>query len=356
MGAGFFALDVAVVEFMAESGFGGDAIAAFMVISRGVNSRFGWHSSHGARSVSQRLGLTYRAAEKALGVLEEAGLITDESDSPQKPRWCISQPEQPAYMPNTLLDGVGHGEPPIARIVSRMPAPMLGSRSAAKADALMLLARLYQADDIAECGGIDPRVATSTIWKPTENAIGEQVMQLEGTDGWVVEIAPEGDVTKRRFLDQAFPNAETDDERRQRFATAIAHLEREGLIYRTIQVWNANPLRSQDAELDYCLWVADRHARQTEPFLAYEIHRAMNRTQTIDAYAEFARDDFDDAIVRRGIEQHRFRFVSSRREAVAVGTWRLRFRPATRDNAIGWQREIERNSHWKDVLTTLGRQ
>jgi hypothetical protein len=354
MGAGFFAVDLQEVEKMARAELGGDVIAAYVVLCRGVNSRYGRTSSHGAKSVATRCGVTYRQAEQHLQTLGEFDAITSESDNRRKPKWRLREPVSPVYLPNALTDGVGHGEPPLSRIINRTPAPFSGARAGAKADALMVMLNLYREDDMGGAGGVDPRTTLSTIWSPAENSLGHSIMPLEGTNGFVIEVEEGGSSVFRKFADRCLGHITDNDERYDRFWQAFNTLKRESLIYQVVMVWSSDPTKRRDAEPEYCLYILDHHARKADPFLQYEVHRAMLRTFTVDPYSEFSSDDYDDnAAIRSGRNAGRFRFITASKAGVAVGTWRLRFRAATRDSAIGWQRELDRNATWKDAIDAL---
>jgi len=104
----------------------------------------------------------------------------------------------------------------------------------------------------------------------------------------------------------------------------------------------------------YTLYVFDRHARESEPYLSRAIHAAALRRGTLDAYEEFppGAGAWEDSgnIVGTG----RFRYVATKKDGgFPIGIYRLRFRPHTKDTGKGMDAERRRVAEWAGPLSRL---
>lgn len=314
-----------------------EPILAYLVASVGTSGS-GRSSSWSAKSVADRTGLTYRESAKALASLVEDGVITNVGTT-ARPRWNLPPFEDAVQLPNDLANGVGHGEKPLSRILSRAPFSLHG-RKVAQVDALTLLLAMYAHHDLAGSGGVTPSPGLYRRWNAVENAFKTKI---EGTDGHLVEIEGENEVASHQFIEDALPHAPEPD----RFWAALALLKAAGLVFEVITIWTDEP---RHGELLYTLYVRDWHARQRDTYVQPAIHRLCLRSGTFDPATEMG---CDDSIVKDGMSNEQFRFVAITAKPCALGIYRLRFIAPTRDEMIGLERERQRNQEWMEALDSI---
>ena len=354
----FFAMNLLQIDDMVRADAGAEEIMAYMVLARGVNKRGNLSiSTHGANSVSARTGMSNRRAKSALEWLENnqfTSSIGSSSDSPKHlgkgegkkhmARWFLSESvnKEDIYLAHSLTDGIGAGRnnPPLMRIYGEVSNSVSGLLSDARIDALMVMLHLYRYMDMADCGGVDPRAGLYREWVNTENSDGEKVVDIEGTTGALYEIEGSSSYVFTKFANEALFYVD-DDERSDRFWSAMHNLHNLGIMYEVIQVWSADPngKNGRKAELLYTLYIKDRHAREKEPYLQREIH---DTAQHFDAMG------FVEA------ETGMFRYIANKKTGgFPIGVYRLRFRPKTRDMGIGIAAERSRVARWSKGLTSL---
>jgi hypothetical protein len=128
-------------------------------------------------------------------------------------------------------------------------------------------------------------------------------------------------------------------------------LKRLGLVYEVLTVWNRDPLKSKTAELQYTLYIFDRHARDAEPYLQREIHKMAMKLGEID-YGDLGLDD--DRGEPSLISSGRFRFIAIKKTgAYPLGVFRLRFRPKTKDTGTWIEGERQRCLSWANSCLRL---
>lgn len=412
----FFAADLSIIEEMVEVGAGAEEVMAYLILARGVNHRNGLRiSTHGAQSIAKRAGMTYRRARKALEFLKAAGYIRSAEEYPEVPRhlgkgagiehrarWVLhvagdqEDSDTNIYLANSIADGTGtkkrkkfppvaertHGcnqspnfeknpqesqkgqkKTPLMRIYKESKYRPAQLYKNTKLDALMVLLQMYRCQDMAECGGIDPRLGVYTEWVATEDSECKTMTDFSGTNYEMHEIQRRRWRAHNEFGMRALAYVE-ETERRERFLDAFNNIVRLGFVYEVIQVWSGNPNGSDgnNAELMYTLYIDDYHAQKTEPYLQKEIHSAAFRAGAMDAPTEFAFKDrnlsekdtpLDGNIVCTG----RFRYIAIQGStAYPIGVYRLRFRPGTSDVGLGIEMEQRRVQQWTDDLRCIDRQ
>lgn len=374
----FFTVNLNQIDAMVVAGAGAEEVMAYVVLARGVNRRRHIHqSTHGANSIANRTGMSYRRAESALDWLMEHGFIrkapipdnTNRTPKARLPRWILAEDTDlnDVYLANALTDGVGRGKnnPPLMRIYDEAKGKS-GTLADARLDALMMLLYLYRHNDMQECGGIDPRSGIYRQWVEAENIWGEKVTNLEGTNAALYEIKGGNNHMFKRFAKEALFYVDPDDEISERFWDAFRNLHRMGFMYEVTQVWSADPngKDGRKAEPLYTLYVHDRHARESEPYLQKEIHKAALRTGAMDEYTEFSHLGMEslgvdvveggNIVGTGGHGTNRFRYIANRKTgAFPIGIYRLRFRPKTRDIGRGMQAEKQRIDSWIRSLRSL---
>lgn len=350
---GFFVVDFSQLIQIIETGGSAKELMAYLVLRRGAGSKT--ISTHGANSTAVRTGMTYTSAEHALAWLAENQFIALAPESAKRrPRWKISESDNPQELPlsNSLIDGIGKGKqnPPLARIYNDLP---LGKRcllADSQMDTLMLLLQMYQNHHLAEFGGVNPKLGLFREWDAASNSYGNKYQDLPGTNAALYEITRANTTIRASFCDAALFYVEDTDERRLRFKEAFGNLKAMGLFYEVTQIWSADPLTDESAHPLYTLYVHDRHARETDPYLSKEIHETAFRLGAMDMYDEFS-DCTDSANI---IGTNRFRYVATKQNgAFPIGIFRLRFRPHTRDVGKGMAAEQRRVDQWAAQLKSL---
>jgi hypothetical protein len=384
------------LDLIAAMGGGAEGVLAYLALARHATVKGpegGKLTSAGAHVIQKRIGLTHSRAEAALEWLQKcdakmsqgsARLIMSADEARQrfgnnavplhfgygksigrhtKARWWLAPFGRELYLANALVDGVGAGKtsPPLARLYSQVNPDIAAGLTMANArlDAAMLIMNLYRIHLLEECGGVDPRSGIYREWglatTPTELEFGsrEPVCALNSGDMALYEVQVASENVSPSFMASALAYVPDDSERNKRLWCAVCNLKRLGLIYEVLTVWNGNPFETGNAELEYTLYVFDRHARESEPYLQREIHTMGMSLGVLDYYSDFL--DPDDSGAPTLLTSGRFRLLAHRKTgAYPVGVFRLRFRANTRDTGIGIEAERQRCLRWANLCRQLG--
>lgn len=369
-GEGFFIVDLKQIDSMVELGAMAEDVMAYMVLARGVNRRGELRvSTHGAKSIENRTGMSYTKAEASIQWLHEHNFINKPESEQQLGkgeskkrlvRWVLTQgmDELDVALANSLVEGVGRGKnnPPLMRIYTEATIGKHGYIADARLDALMVLVHLYRHHTFADCGGINPRAGIYREWVAANNVLDEQVTDIPNSNGALYEIDGSNSQVFISFAAEALFYIEDVEERHIRFWDAFHTLDKLGFLYEVIQIWSDNPNgkdsnKARKAEPLYTLYVKDRHARESEPYLQKEIHNAAFRTGIMDATNEFG---YPDAKEYTSIGSGRFRYIATKAsKCYPIGIYRLRFRPHTVDTGRGMAAEQSRVKHWAEVIGKL---
>ncbi len=343
---------------MVKKGAKSEEILAFIVLLRGTmkNNQV---STHSANSIANRTGMTNYRAKEALAWLESHGYISRaESDNAKskvrQPKWLISKSVDVVEIPlsNALTDGVGRGNnsPPFSRIYDEIDMGTHCNVSDTRLDTIMLLICMFKHHELAEFGGINPKSGFYRSYIETENGDGNMIEGIAETNAAIFEIMGYDNVISDEFSNEALFYILDKQERDERFSCAFNNLSRLGFLYETIQIWNEDPIKSIKASTLYTLYIFDRHARKTEPYLSRLIHATAMRLGTMDRYVEFSDPDLSENIINTG----RFRYVANKNTGGhPIGIFRLRFRPHTRDVGKGLAAEERRLDQWASALRKL---
>lgn len=350
---GFFTVGINQIDRMVSQGADAPIVMAYLVLARGAGGKA--YSTWGAGSCAKYTELTYYRAEQAIEWLEGHGYIrnlTEKTGRQARPKWRFEKsPEDvDVALANMLIDGIGKGKqhPPMKRI-DDLPIGRHGGLNAARLDALMVMLHLYRHQELADFGGINPN-CIYRAWQTAENEMGEEVTELSGTNAALYEIEAKAIHATSGFLEEALFYVDDPEERAERFWDAVNNLQtRLGWLYEATQIWTGDPMLDKRAEPHYTLYVHDRHARDTEPYLAKDIHSTAFKMGALDRAEEFWRDDYN-GIINSG----RFRYIARRdKSGFPIGIYRLRFRPHTRDSGKGMAEEKRRVAAWRKTLETL---
>jgi hypothetical protein len=374
---GFFVVDLNILNRIVEAGGIADDLLAYMVLSKGVNRRHrpenldrpvAFITSYGALAIHKQTGISYTKAEGAIKWLLEnrfIGKAEGESipaqlgkgkDRKHKSRWLIGRTLEPQdiALANALVDGIGRGKTnqPLKRIYNDIKLGAHCGVAHSRLDAIMLLAYLYRHHTFADCGGINPRSGLYRNWVAANNVMDEQVTEIEGTNSSLYEIEGTQSEVFIQFASEALFYIKDEAERQARFWEAFSNLKDFSLLYEITQIWDANPNGSngRSAEPLYTLYVHDRHARESEPYLQTDIHNLAFKAGVMDRYSEFFTYDSDISSIKSG----RFRYIApSKSNGYPIGIYRLRFRPHTDDTSRGMAAEYGRVTAWKTALNAI---
>jgi hypothetical protein len=354
----FFSMSIKTVEKMVKAGASAEELMAYMVLSRGVNVRGDKRiSTHGANSISNRTGMSYRKAEAALDTVEQMGIARKAEDkpdavSPKKlhARWILQDEPVDVYLANSLIDGIGQGKnnPPLMRIYSEVSLGTNYLMSEARLDAVMVLLYLYLHQDMEGCGGVNPRVGIYRKWKNC----GEMI-DINGAHE-LYEVERSNNVVFNKFAAEALFYVTDEEERHSRFWDAFTNLKEFGFFYEVTQIWSGDPngTNGMKAEPLYTLYIHARHARHAaEPYLQKQVHEAAFRCGAMDRTSTF-RDGYQ--LKNDFINSGRFRYIVSKKKGgFPIGIYRLRFRPKTKDVGLGIKAEQHRFEQWAAILQQL---
>jgi hypothetical protein len=365
---GFFIVDLKQIDDMVQRGAIAEDVMAYMVLARGVNRRGELRvSTHGAQSIFKRTGMSYTKAEAAIQWLHEHNFIYKPKDEMQlgkgaskarTVKWVLHKgiDELDVALANALVEGIGRGKnnPPLMRIYTEASIGKHGFIADARLDALMVLVHLYRHHTFADCGGVNPRAGIYREWAAANNVSDEQVTDIPNSNAALYEIEGKNATVFTKFAAEALFYIDDVDERHIRFWDAFHTLTSLGFMYEVIQIWSANPNGSdknaRKAEPFYTLYVRDRHARESEPYLQRVIHNAAFRTGVMDTYLEFSYVMDDESDIKSG----RFRYIATKANCgYPIGIYRLRFRPHTVDTGRGMAAEQSRVDGWAHSINKL---
>ena len=356
-GKGFFAVSMLSIHSIIQFGGDVDDLMAYVVLAKHTTGRGKIPyrlSTAGAKAISGKTGLTYRQAKNRLEWLEAEGFIisgdgdTHMADKPEhkskanKVRWHLNPADDDfVYLSHSLIDGVGKGKsnPPLMRIREEVKKGKCDTIHQARIDAVLLLLHAYQNHSMADFGGIDPAMLHNPWREAKDNVF------FEGLDVLVLSLEEdEHPVATVEFVRKIFGSVIDQKEMAVRFWNALSNLKHLSFIYEVIEIWQGNPLENKRAELFYPLYVRDWHARQSDPYVLPAIHSYLVDTGAIDRFI------FNDAL-EGAVGDGSFRLIrSSGGNEHAIGTYRLRFRPGTKDNGEGIAMEQKLADKWLSVL------
>lgn len=367
---GFFTVNLMQIDSMVANDATCDDVLAYLVLNKGINDRNDIYiTSYGAQVIHKRTGMTYTRAEQAIKWLLTNGYIAKaEGDNipaqlgkgtslKHKSRWIVNQvsDSKSTALANALIDGIGRGKnkPPLMRIYHETKLGEHCIISDSILDSIVLLLHLYWNHHFADCGGINPRTCLYRNWQIAENIDGIKIADIEDTNAALYEIKGDIETLFTAFADAALFYIEDNTERYERFWEAFTNLKSMGLLYEVTQIWDSNPngKNGRKAKPLYTLYIHDRHARNSEPYLQRQIHTLAFKTETLDRYQEFVSGlDFGESNLQSG----QFRYIATKKMAgYPIGIYRLKFRPHTPDTGIGIEGERRRVKNWSESLESI---
>lgn len=369
---GFFVVDLKQIDKMVELGAMAEDVMAYMVLAKGVNRRGDMRvSTHGAQSIFKRTGMSYTTkAEAALVWLHENNFIHKPASETvlgkgvskaRTVKWVLTanMDSLDVALANALVEGIGRGKnnPPLMRIYNETKLGKHCIIADSILDSVMVLVHLYRHHTFADCGGINPRDCLYRNWESAENVAGEKVTDIEGTNAALYEITGESNTVFYSSANEALFYIEDETERYARFWEAFRNLEALGLLYEVTQIWDSNPngKEGRKAKPLYTLYIHDRHARESEPYLQKAIHTFAFKTGAMDRSREFWHEaEAGDIKSGWAMGKKQFRYIATKKKGgYPIGIYRLRFRPHTQDTGMGMAAENKRVNEWAYTLKSL---
>lgn len=358
----FFTVSLNAIQRMARQGALAEDIMSYLVLARHTPGRGEWQrvlSTSGAKAIHLRTGIPYRRAVCSLEWLENAGFIipinsATKQDMPDLPehlgkiktrattvRWFLKDFHEPLiYLANTLIDGTrGAGEknPPLMRLMDGISINTF-KKSETRLDALMLLLHLYYHHELEEFGGVNPKSALYREWDHTTEVLESPYSSLQ-----LFAIIQANAFAQNQFINEAFSYV-NNETKVNRLWNALDNLKALGFLYEVIQIWEGNPFVTRTAEMLYPLYILDRHARQSEPYLAKAIHTTLIKG---DAITPFNIPKFFQKM-----NKGEFRYLAHT-PLFPLGIFRLRFRPHIQDTGRWLQAEMNKVGVWQQLLNKL---
>lgn len=364
---GFHILNLNAVDEMVAKGADVDAVTAYLVIVRGAN-RQGF-STHGANSVANRSDMTRYKAEQSLRWLTDNGYIqkiecNEEIFKKRQPRFQVVARHNSfdISLPNFMLDGkgvkVGNERPsPLKIIFTKVKMGKHCTYKESQLDTIMVLIHLYRHHELAEFGGVNPRVGPIRKWTSSVNSIRNSFEPLERTKFSIFEIEGDEEVINPLMVNEALFYVAEEDDRISRYIEAFSNLQKLGFVFETIQVWSDDPIATPKASPLYTLYIVSKSARNSDPFLQTAINKLAIRRRIFDAKDEYGHLGLgEDTPVEDSniIGSGRFRyFAQSKSGGYPIGIYRLRYRAATKDTGKGMAAEKRRVDEWESTIDNL---
>jgi len=371
---GFTQMSLDVLRAISANGGGYQDMAAYIVLCSGVNSRQGNRlCTHGANSVAQRSGISYRSAQKALKWLVDQGFLRE--PTPSDPAFLSKTPSRATAVryvlhdeqsldvavANQFFESAKGNDSPLKKIISQVDNFEDVSRAVAVMDCIILFAALMREQDFADCAGVDPGI-WSQKFEPADEGESDfaQMVDVPDSNGVLVAVQ-ETDVvtTTNNFVFDVFGEPALDDAHKQsinkRFWQALRELRRLRVTYRVLVLWRGNPLdekQRKKAEPIATHYINDAWARTYDPHLQNETHKAAWRTGARDTATDFNGDETEPIFANTG----KYRYIVAKKSAknvFLVGQLRVRWWPSNDSTVQGRAIERRRTTETNAALARL---
>jgi hypothetical protein len=335
---GFFAVDMNMINRMMRENHGAEVLMGYLVLAGHTSGKGDCPyqlSTAGARGIFQRTGISYRKSKRALEELQALDFISPHHDvRPGLPakgqyRYKIAVSDSPdwLHLSQTLLSGEGAGvkSPPLSRIYDQLQLAAGLTIGQSRKDVICLLISLYANHSILDFGGVDPRL----VWREW-SCTGEQCLvgKLALTEVQKREVE-----VSESFLTECFGQ----DQQVDRFWYAFNELKRLGFFYEVLMVFEDKPDINCDPEMLYPLYDFYRHNK--EP-VAHVINRVRLKSWVESDDMEY--HEFPDKYEK--ISQSGLFWYAG--DGYPLGIYRLKFRPHTDENGLGFEKERNRSECW----------
>lgn len=364
---GYFLLSQEEMWRIDELGGSHYDMATYVVLSSGINSRRGGrHSTHGAKSVQRRTGMSYRQAQNSIAwLVEHAFLWPTTPDEPHGSYRSAGSGRDALYLVSgsadrctpisqALLSEAGHDsrEPSLVSLFLNVSGYDEIPRCRAVIDVLLTYVGLLDAQDFGTFGGVDPRVWGYRL-HPVDDEIEPAVVTAKTSLGAkrnaelvTVEAMKGAHVPAYEWLSQMLGGHSSNEPTEgpalaSRFERALKTLRVHLLVYDVIELWDGDPLSDagrRRAEPWCTLYVSSKWARRSEPQAAFEVHEVLWTSGARDRREDFA--EGVDSFPWLGTGEYRYlRPIRARQQIHAIG--QLRARPWPSDEATVSGRKLD---------------
>lgn len=371
--SGFLQMSLSLLKSIADQGGSYKDLAAYIVLASGVSGKNGRLCTHGAKSIEQRTGMTYRAAEGALEWLEEAGCIRKPQEGEAKflgkgnsrgqaVRWVLQDADDlDVAVCRQFVEGIkGHANmPPLKKMLAEIDGNGHSiTRPQAITDAIILFAALMKEQDFDGWAGVNPEA-----WRQEFEPDHEEghLTAVPGTNAVMVTVKESDDGEARwKFLEKLYgPRPEDEAERASitsRFWLAWHALRSLRLTYRVLILWQgdlSNAKTARQASPIATQYINDSWARKLDPHLQYEVNRAAWRTGARDAYSDLsARETESIPFVNSGSYRYMVR-SGAEKNCTLIGQLRVRYWPKTVATAQARAVEKRRTEQFSAVIQAI---
>lgn len=361
---GYFLLSREEMQRIDSLGGSHYEMASYIVLSCGINSRQGGrHSTHGAKSVQRRTGMSYRRAQSSIAWLIEHGFLwpadsngllgsQGSAGTSHEPIYLVSgradrcTPVSQAFLSDGGADA--DSQPNLASLFQLVSGRDEMPRSRAVMDALLAYVNLLDAQDIGTFGGVDPAVWSyplSSVRDETDPAVVEANGPLSAKGAAELVTIEAGEVIKSpgyEWLSKVLGGCSStvsaeEPALERRFEKALNSLRTHRLVYDVIELWEGDP-HCRSAEPWGTLYVSCKWARRSEPQAAFEVHEELWASGARDRDEDFAKGA--DSLPWLGTGQYRF-FRPSRAHQHIHAIGQLRVRPWPSDEATVSGRKLD---------------
>lgn len=366
---GYFQCSLPEAQYVAERG-SLNALVAFIVLSWGVSHRNDLPprvSTHGAKSIHLRSGMSYERAQSALKELLELGTIAlphpDYASTPAQYQLQDSIKKEWVCIDCGFIDGL---RSPLRAICTRdLSAPAGKSRistmDAAK-DVLVTFLALHAAQDFGRFGGVDPAVICGDFTPLSEHDTNVLPIsdsgEIQGHPLYCVVTAKEPLQQKisKTFGRQTLGKIRARGSKanpEERVLHAISQLRGLKLIYTAHVLWDMHPIkRRRHASPVATLFVKGTPLKQMEGHLQYAVDAALKRTATVAGNEQFFR--MDEGRWKSVVEgSGQYRYIVAKRDAgdfLLLSQLRVRWWAFNSDNLAGIERDRQRLVGQGDLL------
>ena len=345
--SGFTQMSLATLQAIANSGGGYRDMAAYIVLCSGVNGKANNRAStHGAKSIADRSGMSYRAAENSMEWLQAAGIIKPaenltppDSKRPKAsvPRWDILDERLDIAVARQFTERYPNStraDTPLQRMIDGISGNDNIARSQAVMDSILLYVALLKEQDFGGFAGVDPKIIHGEFVPidPTdvncEQSLDsfygyEPVLAIPEINSSLVTVrATEGYTetpwtTTQGFIFDLLGNPEHDqitelDLIAQRFWWSLQQLRDVHLAYCVAILWEGDPTNHQQrrtAEPLATHTIEDAWAKDYDPSISKDINRLVWRNHI----AEDFNSDGDGGIAFMPKSANHYRYIVNKK-------------------------------------------
>lgn len=380
--SGFIQMSLATLQSIVSMGGAYADLAAYIVLCGGVSGRHsGRYCTHGARSIADRSGMSYRRAENAIEWLEESQFIRKPSEKdPQflgkvstranTVRWVLDDADAlDVAVSRQFVDGVKGSAKgtPLMRMLEEISGDGEITRGQSICDAIVLYAAMMRDQDFDAFAGVEPSAWYQEFEPIEDDEDGDGSVHetpIPETNGVMVTVKEvDFESTTWGFIGKVFPETPTDDEHKKQLSSRFWHAARQlrslRLIYRVLVLWQGNPLDAKQrrkSEPIATQYINDSWARQYDPHLQYEVNRAAWRSGARDAYSDITTEKETGSIPF--VNSGRYRYIvkkSTTNNVHLVGQVRCRYWPANESTVRARGIEKTRTEKFNTAIKLIAR-